>query len=64
MNGDNYRDISIGANIRSFVAYRCIGVTLWGEIWNKILLVSHWWFRIFVKYFVLILLVKMEVTVY
>ena len=35
-----------------------------GEFWNKISLVSHWWYKTFLKYFVLILLVYLEVSVY
>ena len=62
--GDIYCDIVFGANIGGFEAYCCIGVTLWGEIWNKISLVSHWWYKTFLKYFVLILLVHLEVPVY
>ena len=61
---DIYCDIVFGANIGGFEAYCCIGVTLWGEIWNKISLVSHWWYKTFLKYFVLILLVYLEVPVY
>ena len=62
--GDIYCDIVFGANIGGFEAYCCVGVTLLGENWNKISLVSHWWFKTFVIYFVLILLVHLEVTVH
>ena len=34
-NGDIYCNILIGANIRSFEAYCCIGVTLWGGNWEQ-----------------------------
>ena len=47
-----------------YIAILCLSevlrhIVVWchcGEFWNKISLVSHWWYKTFLKYFVLILL--------
>ena len=62
-HGDIYCSILVSQN-GGFEAYCCGGVTLWGGMCNKISLVFHFWFKAFLKYFVLILLIYLEVIVY